>query len=75
MSCGHCVGHIEEALKGVCGIKSVKVDFASKFITVELAHHVDDAKIKAEIDEAGYQGGPGRQKDCQVMELIDKYAR
>ena len=55
MSCGHCVGHIEGALKEVCGVKSVKVDLPGKFAIVELAHEVDDAKLKAAIDEAGYK--------------------
>jgi len=55
MSCGHCVGHIEEALKEICGVKSVKVDLAGKVATVELAHPVEDEKFKAAVDEAGYE--------------------
>ncbi|TDT63656.1 heavy-metal-associated domain-containing protein [Fonticella tunisiensis] len=54
MSCGHCVMHVEEALKGVCGVKSVKVDLAGKNAVVELAHPVDDAKLKAAVEDAGY---------------------
>lgn len=55
MTCGHCAGHVEEALKGICGVKSAKVDLAGKVATVELAHPVDDEKFKAAIDEAGYE--------------------
>lgn len=55
MSCGHCVLHTEEALKGICGVKSVKVDLEGKNAVVELAHSVDDEKFKAAIDEAGYE--------------------
>ena len=55
MTCGHCVGHIEEALKGICGITSVNVDLAGKNAAVELAHLVDDAKIKEAVEEAGYE--------------------
>ncbi|MDK2800896.1 MAG: copper chaperone [Clostridiales bacterium] len=55
MSCGHCVGHVEEALKEICGVKSVAVNLEDKFATVELAHEVDNEKIKAAIDEAGYE--------------------
>lgn len=55
MTCGHCAGHVEEALKGVCGIKSVNVSLNDKNAVVELAHPVDDAEIKAAVDEAGYE--------------------
>ncbi len=55
MSCGNCVKHTEEALKGICGVKSVKVDLEGKNAVVDLAHPVDDAKFKAAIDEAGYE--------------------
>jgi copper chaperone len=55
MSCGHCVAHAEEALREICGVRTVKVDLAAKLATVELAHEVDDEKLKAAIDEAGYE--------------------
>jgi copper chaperone len=55
MSCGHCAAHVEQALKEVCGVKTVKVDLAAKLASVELAHEVDDEKLKAAIDEAGYE--------------------
>ncbi|GLC29133.1 heavy-metal-associated domain-containing protein [Clostridium omnivorum] len=55
MSCGHCVNHVTEALKEICGVKSVNVDLAGKNAIVELAHEVDDEKIKAAIDDAGYE--------------------
>lgn len=55
MTCGHCAMHVEEALKGVCGVKSAKVDLAGKSATVELAHEVDDSKLKTAVSEAGYE--------------------
>ncbi len=55
MTCNHCVMHVEEALKEICGVKSVKVDLAGKSATVELAHEVDDNKLKAAVAEAGYE--------------------
>lgn len=55
MSCAHCVGHVEEALKGICGVKSVNVSLTEKKAVAELAHHVDDADIRAAIDDAGYE--------------------
>lgn len=55
MTCGHCASHIEEALKGVCGIKSAKVDLKGKVAVIELAHEVDDEKIKSAVEDAGYE--------------------
>ncbi|CCJ34488.1 heavy-metal-associated domain-containing protein [Caloramator australicus] len=55
MTCGHCVMHIEGALKEVCGVKNVVVSLEKKSAEVELAHHVDDSKLKAAIEEAGYE--------------------
>lgn len=55
MSCGHCVKHVEEALKELAGVTSVKVDLAGKNAVVELAHEVADDKFKAAIDDAGYE--------------------
>lgn len=55
MTCGHCVKHIESALKEVCGVKNVIVNLNTKTAEVELAHHVDDSKLKAAIEDAGYE--------------------
>lgn len=55
MTCGHCKNHVETALKEVGGIKSVAVSLEEKFATVELAHAVEDAKLKAAVEEAGYK--------------------
>ena len=54
MTCDHCVMHVEEALKEVCGIKSAKVDLEGKVATIELAHDVEDEKIKEAVADAGY---------------------
>ena len=55
MTCNNCAMHVEEALKEVCGVKSVKVDLAGKSATVEFAHEVDDNKLKVAVAEAGYE--------------------
>jgi copper chaperone CopZ len=55
MTCGHCASHVEEALKEVCGIKSAKVDLKGKVAVIELAHDVEDEKIKAAVEDAGYE--------------------
>lgn len=55
MTCAHCASHVEEALKEVCGIKSVEVNLEGKFAMIELAHPVDEKEIKAAVEEAGYE--------------------
>ncbi len=47
--------HVEEELKNVCGVKSVKVDLAGKSAIIDLAHEVENEKLKAAVAEAGYQ--------------------
>jgi copper ion binding protein len=55
MSCGHCVKHVEEALKELSEVKSVKVSLEDKVADVELTQDIADEKIKAAIDDAGYE--------------------
>lgn len=54
MSCGHCVKHVEEALKEVAGVASVSVSLEGKYAAVELISDVDDSVLKEAIEEAGY---------------------
>lgn len=55
MTCGHCAGSVERVLKEICGVKNVSVDLGGKSATVELAHEVDNEKLKAAVKEAGYK--------------------
>ncbi|MCD8501140.1 MAG: heavy-metal-associated domain-containing protein [Bacillaceae bacterium] len=55
MSCGHCVSHVNEALKGISGVESAEVNLAEKNAVVELANEVSNDTLKATIDEAGYK--------------------
>ncbi|MGI6122959.1 MAG: heavy-metal-associated domain-containing protein [Acetivibrionales bacterium] len=55
MSCQHCVNHVKNALEELEGIKSAKVSLENKSAEIELNHDVDDEKIKAAIDEVGYE--------------------
>ena len=55
MTCGHCAAHVEEALKGICGVESVKADLKEKNATLELVHEVADDAIEAGVKEAGYR--------------------
>jgi copper chaperone len=55
MSCQHCVRHVREALEELAGVKTVKVSLENKMAEIDLDHDVEDEKIKAAIDEAGYE--------------------
>lgn len=54
MSCGHCVKHVEEALKEIAGVANVTVDLKGKNAIVELNNEVADSELKNAVEEAGY---------------------
>jgi copper chaperone CopZ len=53
MSCEHCRAAITKEVDGVAGVESVTVDLDAKTVLVSGAG-VDDADVRAAIDEAGY---------------------
>jgi len=53
MTCQHCVNAITSEVGQVPGVHSVVVDLQAKTVTVD-APTVDDATLRAAIDEAGY---------------------
>jgi copper chaperone CopZ len=53
VSCGHCRVAIRAELEKVTGVRHVDVDLDAKRVTVAGAE-LDDAAIRAAIDEAGY---------------------
>ncbi|MEU3307039.1 heavy-metal-associated domain-containing protein [Nocardiopsis sp. NPDC055551] len=55
MSCGHCVGSVTEEVGAVPGVTGVEVDLESKKVTVTGEGPIDDAAVRAAIDEAGYE--------------------
>ncbi|WP_285729381.1 copper ion binding protein [Nocardiopsis sp. ATB16-24] len=55
MSCGHCVNAVTEEVGEVAGVTDVAVDLEGKKVTVTSQGPVDDASVRAAIDEAGYQ--------------------
>ncbi len=54
MTCGHCVMRVENAIKEVEGVKSVKVNLKEKLANVEITQNVDNEKLINAIDEVGY---------------------
>ena len=55
MSCEHCVSAITKAVGALPGVSSVAVDLSAKSVAVEHdPSQTDAAKIKAEIEDQGY---------------------
>ena len=54
MHCGHCKQAVSEELAAVEGVQSVDVDLETKLVTV-VGSGLDDSKLRAAIDEAGYE--------------------
>lgn len=55
MSCMNCAHHVEEGLKAVSGVHSVKVDLAAKTASVCAMDNVSDEALKAAVEDAGYE--------------------
>ena len=54
MSCAHCVAAVSEEVGAVQGVSSVVIDLDTKGVVVH-GDGLDDAAIRAAIDEAGYE--------------------
>lgn len=54
MHCGHCEAAVVEEVSALDEVESVVVDLETKRVVVE-GVALDDAKIRAAIDEAGYE--------------------
>ena len=55
MTCGHCVSSVTEEVSAVPGVEQVDVDLASGLLTVTSEEPLDDAAVRAAVEEAGYQ--------------------
>ena len=55
MTCGHCVSSVTEEVSAVPGADDVTVDLASGLLTVTSETPLDDAAVRAAVEEAGYQ--------------------
>jgi copper chaperone CopZ len=53
VSCGHCRAAITAEVEKVSGVRGVDVDLDAKRVTVA-GEQLDDAAVRAAIDEAGY---------------------
>jgi copper chaperone len=54
MHCAHCQASVSEELEAVAGVDSVEVDLDTKLVVVR-GEGLEDARLRAAIEEAGYQ--------------------
>lgn len=52
--CAHCATSIREEVSGVAGVDDIAVDLDTKVVTVT-GRELDDAALRAAIEEAGYE--------------------
>ena len=55
MSCGHCSKRVEEALKSVNGVKSVKVSLEDKKADIILKNDVDNEILNNAVEDVGFE--------------------
>lgn len=55
MTCGHCVASVTEEVQEITGVEDVAVVLETGAVTVTSSQALDDAAVKAAVEEAGYQ--------------------
>jgi copper chaperone CopZ len=55
MSCGHCEGAVSGEISELTGVTSVTAVAASGEVTVVSAAPLDEATVRAAVDEAGFE--------------------
>ena len=55
MTCGHCVASVTEELTALDGVTDVAVDLPTGAVTVTSTGSLDEAQVRAAVEEAGYQ--------------------
>jgi copper chaperone len=55
MVCQHCVSAVTEELGAIEGVTNVQVDLATGQVSIASDVPLDDAAVRAAIDEAGYK--------------------
>jgi len=57
MHCAHCERAVSDEVAAVRGVEAVDVDLETKRVVVR-GRDLDDAVLRAAIDEAGYEAAP-----------------
>ena len=55
MTCGHCVTSVTEEVQEIPGVEDVEVVLETGALIVTSDNPVDDAVVRAAVEEAGYQ--------------------
>ncbi|NVK76562.1 heavy-metal-associated domain-containing protein [Streptomyces morookaense] len=55
MTCGHCEGAVSAEISAIPGVTAVTAEAATGRVTVVSAGPLDDAVVRAAVDEAGYE--------------------
>ena len=55
MTCGHCVASVTEEITEIDGVTDVVVDLPTGAVTVTSDAPVDEAHVRAAVEEAGYR--------------------
>jgi copper chaperone CopZ len=55
MSCGHCEGSVSAEISALDGVSSVKAVAPTGEVTVVSAAPLDEAAVRAAVDEAGFE--------------------
>lgn len=55
MTCDHCVRSVRAAVSEVPGVTDATVDLAGGSVTVTSEGEIDDAAVRAAVEEAGYE--------------------
>ena len=54
MTCSHCVASVSEEVGAIGGVTDVAVDLPTGAVTVTSAGPIDEARVRAAVEEAGY---------------------
>ena len=55
MTCGHCATSVTEEITEIDGVTGVAVDLPTGAVTVTSDQPLDQARVRAAVEEAGYQ--------------------
>lgn len=55
MTCGHCASSVREEISEIAGVTDVDVVVETGRVTVTSEQALDDARVRAAVEEAGYQ--------------------
>jgi copper chaperone len=55
MTCSHCVASVTEEISEIDGVTGVAVDLPTGAVTVSSSQPIDEADVRAAVEEAGYQ--------------------